>query len=118
MTCTLAVALALAVGAAGAASAGTFVRGTHAAAATAFDAVENFHQTGQTNQDVDDRFHCRPAADKKIHDVQIGICEKADTDEAPVEGADNDQCAYDFAAAAVFISVTHRRRGERGIITA
>jgi hypothetical protein len=56
---------------------------------TAAFAAEDFHDAGDTNEDIHNPFNLWPSAEEHFHDVQIHLKESAEADKTPVQGTDN-----------------------------
>ncbi len=65
-----------------------FAAGTEAAAG---ECPEEFQYAGYADEEVDDGFDRWPRADQHVHDIQVFAHEHAETDEAPVQCADDDE---------------------------
>lgn len=72
--------------------------GAAAARAAALAAHDELVHAGETDEDIDDRFDHRPLAEKHVHQVPVSVAhEMTETDEAPVQGSDDNESAHDGA---------------------
>lgn len=51
----------------------------------------NHPESAEAHQQIDNPFNCRPLAQKKIDDIEIGISETTKSYQAPVDAADEQQ---------------------------
>ena len=81
-------------------------------------AAEDHHDSGETDEDIDDPLDVRPGAEEHVHDVQVATEETAEADEAPVEGADDNENADGPADGAFVFEHKGEERGRIAKIVA